>query len=359
MLGIGKYVEKITGGLRWQLGMDLGSSNTRIFVKDKGVVIDEPTLVARVRRKRFSKGKNGWLAVGARAAEMWCREPKQIEVVTPIKNGVVVDIESTEKLAGHFLRLIDDIPSRYPKLLKPMVVAGVPSGATEVQKRALSAVLKATGVGQVVTVEGLVLTVVGLGLPMLDGGGVMVVDVGGGKTEVGIISMGGVVVGRSIKTAGDDFDVSIVNYVRMKYGMLIGLSTAARAKMELSCRKDEEVCLIRGRDLATGLPKTIKIKASEVSEAVNMDIAKIIRLVTEVLDESPPELMNDIVKKGIVITGGGGKVRGLAEMMGGEIKISCVVAENPEWCTVRGLGELVSRQQQNDWVNLILKTGLR
>lgn len=345
--------------LGWQVGVDIGSSNTRILVKDKGIVIDEPTLLARIKRKRFSRNINGVLAVGARAKEMWCREPKHMEVVAPIKNGIVVDLEAAEKLAKYFLKLVGDIPSRYPRFFKPMVVAGVPSYTTEVQRRAMRSVLKTAGAGEVITVENLVLAAIGLGLPMLDGGGLMVVDVGGSKTEAGVISMGGLVVGGGIKTAGDDFDNSIVNYVRMKYGMSIGLSTAARVKTELGQKKTDEIALTRGRDLETGLPKTIKLTTAEVDEAVNMELMKIIRLVTEVLDETPPELMDDIIKRGIVLTGGGSQIMSLARIMSGETKISCVVAENPEWGVIKGVGELVDRRGKSDWVNLILRMGDR
>ncbi len=339
------------------MGVDLGSSNTRVFVKDKGIVIDEPTLLARIKRKKFSRKRNGILAAGIRAKEMWCREPKQIEVVAPIRNGVVVDLEAAEKLVQYFLKLVYDIPSRFPKIFKPLAVVGVSSGATEVQKRAVKEVFKTAGVGKVLTVEEIVLAAVGLGLPMLDGGGLMVVSVGGGKTEVGVISMGGVVVGRSIRTAGDDFDQAIVNYTRMKYGILIGLSTAARVKIELGNKKKEEVALIRGRDLESGLPKTVKLTAAEVGEAVNMELVKIVKLVAEVLDETPPELMDDIIKRGIIMTGGGSQVMGLAEMLSVETKINTVVAEDPGWCVIKGVGEIVSRWERTDWVKLILEMG--
>lgn len=346
--GIGNTLDRF----RWQIGVDLGSGNTRIWVKDKGIVVDEPTLIARVRRKRQDSGEI--LAVGGRAREMWQKEPRQIEVVAPIRNGIIFDLRATERLVEHFLKLVFDIPSRWPKFLKPRVVAGVPLDSSELERRAIRAVFRGAGAGEVVLAEGVVLAAVGLGLPMVDGGGLLVVDVGGGKAEVGVVSMGGVVVGRGIKTAGNDFDAAIINFVKMKYGILMGLGTARRVKEEV-----KEMGIIRGRDLETGLPKTVKVLPGEIEEAVSLEGMKIVKLVTEVLDETPPELMGDIVKRGMVMVGGGAKLSFLASILAAETKIGVTVAENPEHRVIKGIGELIDKPERKAWVRLVSGTRKR
>lgn len=341
----------------WQIGVDLGSSNTRVFVQDKGVVMEEATLLARIKKKRFGKNNgNGVVAVGNRAKEMQSREPKQLEVVAPIKNGIIADLEAAEKLAEYLLKLIYEIPAKYPKIFRSQMTVGVPSSLSEVQKRAVKSVFARAGAGKVWLAEDLVLAAVGLGLPMLDGGGVMIVDVGGGKSEAGVVSMGGVVVGRGIKTAGDDFDRAILNFAKMKYGILIGNKTAERVKMEAG-KKDGGGLIIRGRDLESGLPKSIKMTTDEVREAVAMEVGKVARLVAEVLDETPPELMDDIIGRGIILVGGGSQTIGLKEMVEGETKITTTLAEDPEWSVVKGLGEMVNRSKKSDWVRQISLAG--
>ena len=333
------------------MGVDLGTSNTLIYLRDRGVVVDEPTMLSRLKKKRWSgmsapKVKNNLpVAYGSKAKEMLNREPQQIEVVSPIKNGIISDLEAIESLVVYYLKLIYEIPSRYPKIFKPRVVVSVPGSISDVQKRAVKSVFISAGAREVVLIEDLVLAALGLGLPTERSAGLMVVDIGGGKTEAGVVSMGGVVVGKGIKTSGGDLDIAIINYVKMKYGLLIGQNSAERIKIELGNVWEKEgegkTAVLRGRDLETGLPKTVKVTEGEVRESITLEIQKIIKLIKEELDETPPELMEDVLKRGIVLVGNGAQLKGLDRLIEKETKISTYVAEEPGLCVVKGCGELI------------------
>ena len=234
---------------------------------------------------------------------------------------------------------------------------GVPSSINQVQKRAVKSIFLNAGAKEVVLLEEVVLAAIGIGLPVDSCSGLVIVDVGGGKTEVSVISMGGVVVGRGIKTAGDDLDNSIVNYVKMKYGILIGQKSAEKIKMEIGNFSDKDsdkkTALVRGRDLETGLPRTIKLTGVEVKEAMTMELAKIVRLVSTVLDETPPELMEDILKRGIVLVGNGGRIGGLAQLIESETKIFTKILEEPGMMVVKGCGELIQNKEMLKQVKLV------
>ena len=347
----------------WEIGVDLGSSNILIYLKDRGVIIDEPTLIARQKKKRWTglsapkSKKSGPIAYGFKAKEMINREPKQIEVVSPIKNGIISDLEALESLISYYLKLVYEIPSKYPKMFNPRVIVGVPSSINQVQKRAVKSVFLNAGAKEVVLLEEVVLAAIGIGLPVDSASGLVIVDVGGGKTEVSVISMGGVVVGRGIKTAGDDLDNSILNYVKMKYGLLIGPNSAERIKMEIGNFLDKDgekkTALVRGRDLETGLPKTVKLTENEVKEAIAMELTKIVKLVSIVLDETPPELMEDILKRGIVLVGNGGKINGLAQLIEAETKIFTKVLDDPGMMVIKGCGELIQNREMLKKVKLV------
>ncbi|MCW1949300.1 MAG: rod shape-determining protein [Candidatus Shapirobacteria bacterium] len=332
----------VGGVFSWDIGIDLGSTNTLIYIKDRGVVIDEPTMLARPKKKRWtglSAPKSDLkrpVAYGYKAKLMWNREPRQIEVVSPIKNGLVVDMEGLESLMAYYFKLIYDVPSKYPKIFKPRVIVGVPSFINQVQKRAIKSILIAAGAREVILVEEVVLAAVGLNFPIDEQNGIVVVDVGGGKTEVSVISMGGVVIGKGIKTAGSEIDNAIVNYVKMKYGLLIGPNTAEKVKIGV-----ENNDLVRGRDLETGLPKSIKMTREEVQEAASLELGKIVKLVKSVLDETPPELMEDILKRGVVLVGNGSRMKDLAKMIEMETKICTVLADEPGMAVIRGCGRVV------------------
>jgi rod shape-determining protein MreB len=279
---------------------------------------------------------------------MWSREPRQIEVVSPIKNGLVTDMEGLESLMAYYFKLIYEVPSKYPKIFKPRVIVGVPGFINQVQKRAIKSILISAGAREVVLVEEVVLAAIGLNFPISEQGGIVIVDVGGGKTEVSVISVGGVVIGKGIKTAGGEIDGAIINYVKMKYGLLIGLNSAEKIKIGV-----ENDNLIKGRDLETGLPKSIKMTREEIREASSLELGKIVKLVKSVLDETPPELMEDILKRGIVMVGNGSKLKDLAQMIESETKICTVLADEPGMAVIKGCGRLVDDNELLKQIKLI------
>lgn len=361
-------VKKRVGGLisnfYWDIGVDLGTSNTLFYLRDRGVVIDEPTMISRLKKKRWTglsapkwKGSQT-VAYGFKAKEMFNREPKQIEVVSPIKNGIIFDLEAVESLVGYYLKLIYEIPSKYPKIFKPRLVVSVPGSISDVQKRAVRSVFMEAGAREVVLIEGLVLAALGLGMPTEKSTGLMVVDVGGGKTEAGVVSMGGVVVGKGIKTSGNDLDTAVMNYVKMKYGLLIGQNTAERAKIDLGnvwekASGESKNVVIRGRDLENGLPKTVKLAEGEIREAITLEASKIVKLIKEELDETPPELMEDLLKRGIMLVGNGANLRGLDRLVEKETKISARLADEPGLCVIKGCGELMENPDLFDKIRLV------
>ena len=348
----------------WDVGVDLGSNNTLIYLKERGIVADEPTMMARLKRKRWtglSAPKTNQLtaiAYGFRAKEMLNREPRQIEVISPLKNGIISDLEAIESMISYHLRMVYEIPSKYPKIFKPRVIVGVPGSINDVQKRAVRASFLSAGVREVIMIEESVLAAIGVGLPVERTSGLAIVDVGGGKTEVNVISMGGVVVGKGSKIAGNSLDNNIANYIKMKYGILIGQNSAEKIKIEVgnlleNSEETKKVTLVRGRDLETGLPKSIKIGESEIREAIIMEVRKIVRLVSEVLDETPPELMNDILKRGILLVGNGSKIKGLDRLIEAETKISTRIADDPGMSVIKGCGELIENQNLLKTIKLI------
>jgi len=354
IFGIKEKIKDLIALFSWDIGIDLGTNNTLIYLKERGIVIDEPTMIARQKKKRWTglsapKIKSlRPIAYGLKAKLMWNREPKQIEVVSPLKNGIISDLEGLESLMSYYLKLVYEVPSKYPKIFKPNVIVGVPSSINQVQKRAIRSVMVLAGARKVIMVEEVVLAAIGVNLPIDTASGLVLVDIGGGKTEVSVISMGGVVVGKGIKTAGNELDNAIVNYIRLKYGLLIGPNSAEKVKIG-----EDGGGLIRGRDLETGLPKTIKLLSSEVEEAVASELNKIVKLVTLVLDETPPELMDDILKRGILLVGNGSKIKGIAEMIEAETKICTRVAPEPGLAVIKGCGQLIENKNLLKQIKLV------
>lgn len=347
----GNKIADISRVFSWDIGVDLGSTNTMIYLKDRGIVIDEPTMLARPKKKRWTglsapkSDSKRPIAYGYKAKLMWSREPRQIEVISPIKNGLVTDMEGLESLMAYYFKLVYDVPSKYPKIFKPRVIVGVPSFINQVQKRAIKSIIIAAGAREVILVEEVVLAAIGLNFPINEQSGVVIVDVGGGKTEVSVISMGGVVIGKGIKTAGAEVDGAIINYVKMKYGLLIGPNTAEKIKIGV-----ENDNLVRGRDLETGLPKSIKMTREEIREAASLELGKIVKLVKSILDETPPELMEDILKRGVVLVGNGSRMKDLAQMIESETKICTVLADDPGMAVIKGCGRVV---EENDLLKQI------
>lgn len=349
-----KFFRDFLSSLSWDVGIDLGSSNTLIYLKDRGVVIDEPTMLARRKKKRWTglsapkENLTRPVAYGLKAKMMWNREPKQIEVISPIKNGIIADLEALESLMSYYFKLVYEVPSKYPKILKPRVIVGVPSFINQVQKRAIKSVLIASGAREVILIEEVLLGALGLNLSLDTESGVVIVDVGGGKTEVSVVSTGGVVIGKGIKVAGDEIDNAIINYVKMKYGLLVGQNSAEKVKINL-----ENNGLIRGRNLETGLPGEAKLTKTEVLEAISLELGKIAKLVKSVLDQTPPELMENIVKKGIILVGNGANLVNLKEIIEAETRICTVVADESGMAVIKGCGRLVEDNLLLDQVRLV------
>lgn len=339
-----KLFSKFFANFYWEIGLDMGSSNLKIYVKDKGVVVDEASMVARLKKKK--NGVQKMLIFGQKAKEMVNREPKQIEVVAPINRGAIADLVSAEALLAYFMKLINEIPSPYPKILKPKVIVAVPGTISNVQKRAFRAILAQVGIPKVIMVESSILGVLGSGFKLDESGGVLFLDIGGGKTEASLVSMGGVVISRGLEMGGDDFDESIISYVKMKYGLYIGKNTAERVKIEMGG-------VIRGRDLETNLPQSIRLKSEEIKEATALNVKRIVNLVKIVLDEMPTEMADDVLKRGVVMSGGGSQFPGIDKLIEEEIKINAQVLPSPSFGVVKGEGELLENMEWLDRIKLV------
>jgi len=333
--------------------LDLGSSHTLVYVKDKGVVVEEPTILARRKKRRQKQAVV--VAFGGKAKEMVDKAPRGIEIVSPIKNGSLVDVEAAEVFWEHYLKMALAIPSRYPKVLKPKIVVGVSGGSFDVQKRALAGVLKRMGCGHVRMVESAVLAGIGIGLPVGEVAGVMVVDIGGGKSEASVVSMGGVVISQMSKIAGEVWDSDIVNYLKLKYGVVVGRKTAEKIKIEIGSALnlgDEKTAVVKGKDLESGLPKSLKVSEGEIREAMSLSVGKVVGLVKEVLAEAPPELASEIVRRGIFLVGRGSGLKGLARLMETETKISCRLIENPGRGVMNGIVRVIGDRKVGSQINL-------
>ncbi len=335
--GIWKY-------LSHDVGIDLGTVNTLVLVKGKGIVIREPTVVALHKKTRQI------LAIGGEAKRMLGRTPAAIEAVRPLRDGVISDFDTTEALLRYFIRKVHQTPPKgvwsLPKIPKPRVVVGIPSGVTEVERRAVQDACLSAGAREAFLIEEPMAAAIGAKLPVEEPDGVMVCDIGGGTCEIAVISLGGMVINRSLRVAGDELDEAIISYMRTRYGMLIGERTAEEIKIEIGSafpidKVDSLATVVRGRDLASGLPKSLKITAAEIREALTPIISQIIGTIQEVLEETPPELLTDIVERGIFLAGGGALIRGLDKRIAEETKIPIYIANDPLTTVVRGCGEVL------------------
>jgi len=315
------------------LGIDLGTANTLVYSKGKGIIIREPSVVA------LRENKEGVLAVGDEAKKMIGRTPGNIIAVRPMKNGVIADFDVTETMIRYFITKAH----RRTKLVRPRVIICVPSGVTEVEKRAVLDATTNAGAREAYLIEETMAAAIGAGLPVHEPTGNMVVDIGGGTTEVAVISLGGIVSSRSIRIGGDDMDQSITHYIKKKYKLMIGERTAEEIKIDVGSAILEENWKenkkeIRGRDLVTGLPKTLTISPDEINEALEEPITAIVDAVKYTLEQTPPELSADVMDRGIVLTGGGALLSGLDNLIIGETEMPVHLAEDPLDCVVKGTG---------------------
>lgn len=341
----------------YDLAVDLGTCNLRIIAKGKGLVIKEPTVVAKQKKKGGAV-----LAVGKKAKAMVGKEPQQIEIVEPISEGVIADFDAAHSLLNHFFSLVKQIPARRLKIFGPRVIAGVSSKATEVERRAVKAVILKAGAREVFLVEKPMAAAIGMELSVDRSSGLLVIDIGGGTTEIAVISLGGIVLNRSISIGGNMMDQAIISFLRLKYGLLIGKPTAEKIKNQLGCvyptgKEAKKRMVIRGRDLESGLPKSVKITQQEVMEALVPVFQKITVQLGELLEELPAELTNDILKGGIGLTGGVSQISGLEKYISEETKMAAWVAETPFLSVVKGAGFLLDDKKLLDRVKLV--SGLR
>ncbi len=321
------------GGFTKDLGIDLGTANTLVYVRGKGIVVREPSVVAlRTDTKTIE-------AVGEQAKKMIGRTPGNIRAVRPMRDGVIADFETTATMIKYFIRQAQKQRSLFPR--HPNVMVCVPSGITAVEKRAVEDATKQAGAREAYTIEEPFAAAIGADLPVWEPTGSMVVDIGGGTTEVAVISLGGIVTSRSIRVAGDEIDEAIIQYIKRMYNLMIGERTSEQLKMDIGSAlplDKSEKTEIRGRDLVTGLPKTIPITSDEITEALTDTVNAIVDAVKVTLEKCPPELSADIMDRGIVLTGGGGLLRNLDKLLSRETGMPVIVAENPLDCVAIGTG---------------------
>jgi len=314
-----------------KIGIDLGTCNSLVFIPKKGVVLQEPSVVA------VSLSENKILAVGETAKEMIGRTPDTIRVYRPLKDGVIADFRVTQAMLRYFIDKVSGIW----RFFKPEVMIGVPAGITSTERRAVIEAGMNAGAKQVFVAKEPILAAIGAGIPISSCSGNMVVDIGGGTSEVAVISLGGIVTAHSVRVAGDKMDLAISDYIKKKYNLAIGEQTAEEIKIKIGTalpEKEEKTIEIRGRDLVLGLPKNIKISSNEVTEAISDTLAEIIQVVKSVLRDTPPELSADVMDKGMVLCGGGALLRNLPELIAHSTGVPCILAEEPMLCVVKGTG---------------------
>lgn len=316
------------------VGIDLGTASILVYIKGKGVVLKEPSVVA------FDRDTNKIKAIGEEARLMLGRTPGNIVAVRPLRQGVISDFTVTEKMLEHFIKKAVGKKT----FRKPKIAVCIPSGATEVEKKAVEDATYQAGAREVAIIEEPIAAAIGAGIDISRPCGNMIVDIGGGTTDIAVISLGGTVVSTSIKIAGDDFDEAIVRYMRKKHNLLIGERTAEDIKIKVGCcypRAEVESTDVRGRNLVTGLPKTVTVTSEETEEALREATSQIVEAVHSVLERTPPELTADISERGIVLTGGGALLRGLEELLEAKTGINTMTAEDPMKCVAIGTGKFV------------------
>jgi len=335
--------DAILGVFSNDLAIDLGTANTLVYLKGKGIVVSEPSVVAV---QKDAVGQKKVLAVGTDAKNMLGRTPGSIVAIRPMKDGVIADFDITEEMLRYFIRKIHNRKA----LVRPRIVICVPSGITQVEKRAVKESAESAGAREVYLIEEPMAAAIGAGLPITEASGNMIVDIGGGTTEVAVISLAGIVYAKSVRVGGDKMDEALTQHLKRKYNLLIGERTAEEIKIRVgsaypdpsgSVNNDLNSMEVKGRDLVSGIPKTLKIDAQEIREALSETINAIIEAVRIALERTPPELAADIVDKGIVLAGGGALLRNLDVLLREETGLPVVIAEDPLSCVVLGSGKVL------------------
>lgn len=352
------------------LGIDLGTANTLVFIKGKGIAVREPSIIARhLKSKKI-------IAVGTEAKKMLGKTPGTIEAIRPLEHGVISDFDGATYMLQYYIKQVHERGRRIPLLARPRVVVGIPSGVTEVERRAVWESALSAGARECYLIEEPMAAAIGAGVSVFEPTGVMTVDIGGGTTEIAVISLGGIVVNRSLKVAGYDMDQAIVHYIRLRHGLIIGEKTAEEVKVKIGSvykkskesriknkeekEKDkrnkesnnselmthdapsERVALVRGRDVERGLPRSLRITEGEIREAIGPVISEIIDSVMEVVEETPPELTSDILEHGILLTGGGSLLKGIDELIVEKTKLQVTIVDDPLTTVVRGCAKLLN-----------------
>lgn len=334
------------------VGIDLGTANTLVWVKNKGIVIREPSVIA------IHKKTKKIIAIGTEAKRMVGKTPASVVTVKPLKGGVISDFDATEAMLSFYIQQVHELGNLIPSgWARPRVVVGIPAAVTEVERRAVWEAALSAGARQAFLIEEPMAAAIGENISVSSSTGVMVVDIGGGTTEIAVISLGGIVVGRSLRIAGYEMDQTILHYMRLRHGLLIGERTAEELKInigsayessKLKVRSDksrvhevEKVAIVRGRDIETGLPRTVRVSASEVREALSPVLTQIIAEISDVLEETPPELLSDILEHGILLTGGGANLMGLDKLIVEKTHMPVIVSDDPLTSVVRGAGKVL------------------
>jgi rod shape-determining protein MreB len=343
---------KLLGRFSHDLGIDLGTKNTLVYVTDKGIVINEPSVVA------INKRTNEILEVGEAANRMVGKTPGHIEAIKPLVDGVISDFEVTEKMLKYFINKVHQ--EHFALIPRPRVVIGIPLDLTEVERKAVEDAAKSAGARKVYLIEEAMAAAIGAHLPVTEATATMVVDIGGGSTEIAVISLGGVVTWKSLRLAGNEFDNNIIEYIREEFNILIGEQIAESIKVKIGSAMpldEPKEMEVRGRDLITGLPKAIMVNDIQIREAINRTVIKIVENIKTILETTPPELVSDIYERGIFLSGGGALLRGLDKAMSLAAKIPVKIAEDPLTCVVRGTGYLLGNKELLEKVVLPSATG--
>jgi rod shape-determining protein MreB len=329
------FIQKILGMFSNDLAIDLGTANTLVYVKGKGIVCNEPSVV--VMRRDTKK----IIAVGADAKKMLGKTPANITALRPMKDGVIADFDATGEMLKYFIKRVHNRKS----FISPRIIIGVPSGITQVEQRAVKDAAIASGAREVYLILEPMAAAIGVGMPVGDPTGNMIVDIGGGTTDVAVISLDGIVYSKVVKVGGDRMDEAILSYIKRKYNLMIGERTAEQIKIEIGSAyptgESDRIMEIKGRDMVSGIPKTIEIKETEIREALREPVDVILDTIKVALENTPPELAADIVDKGIVLAGGGAMLRGLDMLIKEETRLPVIVADDPLTAVVRGVGKML------------------
>jgi len=338
-------LNQILGFMSHNLAVDLGTANVLVYVEGKGIMIREPSVVARHRKTKRV------LAIGDEAKAMFGKTPRTIEAFRPLRHGVISDYDATKYMLQEYIKKVHYRPpgtwqSYLPNIPRPKIVVAIPSGVTEVERRAVWEACLESGAREAYLIEEPMAAAIGAGLPIEQARGLMVVDIGGGTTEIAVISLGGIVLNSSVRIAGDEMDEAIINYVRLRHSLVIGENSAEEVKIAIGSAYLEEgkqlYHVLRGRGFERGLPKSVKLSSEQVREALDVVVNKIIRSINEIVEQIPPELVGDIMEHGVVLTGGGGTLKGLDKRISDSIKMPVWVESDAHTAVVRGAAKLLT-----------------